>query len=104
YENLKNTYELSDKIPRLEPNPFLYTRIKSKLEEYEKQKNKYRTYPGILQPVFISLMLIIAVLSGIKLGSLDKINSDKSLYVSHTTEYYFNDLAQENAEVLLLND
>lgn len=104
---LDTTVKLMDKRKRLEPNPFLYTRIKEKLaarEGRESQSGSYPVYKKVLQQVFYSLLLVGGVLSGIKLGSAFEERQADTTHAAKTTEYYFNDLQQENLEVVLLNE
>ncbi len=105
YEELKATLSLTEKTERLKPNPFLYTRIKQKLEE---QNNK-KKIPGfsinkILQPLIMSLLLILGISGGIKIGNMYETKQQKQNIISQTTEYYLNDFEQEKIELILLNE
>ena len=105
YSELEMTFNLIEKKEVLKPNPFLYTRISQKLIDIKSQKSLSifsPVYKKILQPVLLSFVLVIGLFLGVKLGSINEIEQKEQLFVSHTTEFYFNDLDQERLEVLLL--
>jgi len=107
YTELEATINLIKKKKNLEPNPFLYTRIKQKLEVIENEKNQPVFSPAfikVLQPVFLLFLLAISLISGIELGNTFEIKQQEEISMSQTTEFYFNDFHQEKLEVLLLND
>lgn len=107
YTELEATLNLIKKKKTLEPNPFLYTRIKQKLKDIESEKKRVifnPVYKKVLQPVLLSFFLAASLFSGIKLGNIYEIKQQEQLSVSQTTEFYFNDLEQERSEVLLLNE
>ncbi len=107
YSELKTTYDLIEKKETLKPNPFLYTRINQQLINIKNKENQsifIPVYKKVLQTVLLSFVILIAVGGGIKLGSLSRIQQEKQLLVSQTTEFYFNDLGQEKIEVFLLNE
>lgn len=107
YVELETTLNLIEKKKTIESNPFLYTRIKQKLDDLESKKDRTAInpiYKKILQPVFLSFLLAIGLYSGVKLGNTFDIKQQDKLSVLQTTEFYFNDLQQEKLELLLLND
>ena len=90
-----------------EVNPFLYTRIKQKLENYKDDKAEILLsfiHRLQLQPIILSFLLIFGLAGGIKLGNLYDANSSNDNTISQTTEYYLNDLAQEKLEAFLLEN
>lgn len=107
YTELETTLNLIEKKKILEPNPFLYTRIKQELDNIGSEKNRTAfipVYKKVLQPVLLSLILAIGLFSGIKLGNTYELKQQEKLAVSQTTEFYFNDLQQEKLEVLLITE
>lgn len=107
YTELETTLNLVGKKKTIKPNPFLYTRIKQKLNEIEIEKKQAvfnPVYKRVLQPVFLSLLLAAGIFTGIKLGSSYEIKQQKNISVSQTTEFYFNDFNQEKLEIVLLKE
>lgn len=103
YEGLNETLNLIDKRKRLNENPYLYTRIKQRLESEKALKPK-PVFKRILQPAFLSLLILFSVYFGIQLGLSYQIDSVENELTETSTSYYFNDLEHENIEFLLLND
>lgn len=107
YSELQTTLSLTDKRRGLKPNPFLYTRVKHKLEGMEGVRKKSITvqiFNKIAQPVMVSFLLFIAIFSGIKIGDSYKTNGSSRIVISKTTEFYLDDIQQERLEATLLND
>ncbi len=107
YTELEATINLTGKQKTLEPNPFLYTKIKQKLDNIEIGKNQTvhtPVYKKVLQPVFLSFLLVLGLYSGIKIGNSFEIKQQESVAVSQSTEFYFDDLQHEKIEILLLNE
>jgi hypothetical protein len=101
---LEVTLGLLDRRVRLEPNPFLYTRIRERTEG-EKAETTLAApfFRRVLQPVMISILIGGALFSGIKIGN--SLSDDpQNLYYGEETEYYLNDMQHESVEVLLLQD
>ncbi len=102
---LKTTLKLIEERKAPEPNPFLYTRIKQELERRKNEKKTYEFSLGrILQPVFLSFLLILGIAGGIKLGNMYDIKQNNQSVISQTTEFYLNDFKQEKIEAFLLNN
>jgi len=97
--------EIIEKEKRIETNPFLYSRIHNKINNYEKSTNTFLVFAlKILRPVFVILLLLSGIFSGIKLGS-----SYSSKYADEDSElqiitYYLNDLQHEPVETILLSE
>ncbi len=105
YFELEQTYMLINEKKSIKPNPFLYTRIKQKLNDIEKSQAKKPKYIQVLQPVFFSFVLIMFFWGSLKLGdTYTKIYEQDKNTLTYSTEYYLNDLEQENLELILLND
>ena len=107
YTELATTLNLVGEKKTIKPNPFLYTRIKQKLNEIENEKKQTvhnPVYKKVLQPAFLSLLLAAGIFTGIKLGSSYEIKQQKNISVSQTTEFYFNDFNQEKLEIVLLKE
>ncbi len=107
YDEFLSTMELTGKRKELEPNPFLYTRIKEKLREAEKERNihpVFATFKRSVHPVLVSLLLVLAVIGGIELGNAYSYRGQKRIVVEKSTAYYLNDMQQERLEMTILNN
>ncbi len=105
YYELKTTLKLIGERKTPEPNPFLYTRIKQELERRKSREKFYNfSLNRVLQPVFLSFLLILGVAGGIKLGSMYETKQNNQNVISQTTEFYLNDFEQEKIEAFLLNN
>lgn len=107
YTEIETTLNLIEKRKTLEPNPFLYTRIKQRLDAIESGTDRpvfIPVYRKVLQPVLLSFLLASGVFFGIKLGNICALNHQEKYSKSQTTEFYFNDFQQEKLEVLLLSE
>ena len=102
---LTRSLEIIDKEKIIETNPFLYSRILKKINDYEQSANTFRIFAfKILRPVFMILLILCGIFSGIKLGS-----SYSSKYTDEDSElqimtYYLNDLQHESVETILLSE
>ena len=105
-EELNSTMELIDKRKRLEPNPFLYTRIKEKLSDSGKDEVRLRVpvYKRILQPIMLSLIMAGALFTGIKIGNTMVKKQEQALNSIEETKYYLNDMEHESLEMFLMSD
>ncbi len=105
YFELEQTYMLISEKRILKPNPYLYTRIEQKLKNIEQEKVLRPKYIQVLQPVLFSFVLILVFWGSLKLGdTYTKIYEQDKNTLTYSTEYYLNDLEQENLELILLND
>jgi predicted anti-sigma-YlaC factor YlaD len=77
YQDLLESWELLDALPKPEPAPFLYTRIQTRLSE----KSKGKQY-GRLERFFVPLSATAAVIIGIVIGSIVGANGEVSNTVS----------------------
>jgi predicted anti-sigma-YlaC factor YlaD len=97
--------EIIDKEKRIETNPFLYTKVINKINNYEQSAKTFKVFAlKILRPVFVILLILFGIFSGIKLG-----NSYSSRYTDEDSElqiitYYLNDLQHESVETILLSE
>ncbi len=107
YSNLEMTYDLINIKDSLETNPFLFTRISQRLVDIKNRENQtifQPIYHKMAQALVFSFVVIIGLLGGILLGSIEKPEDYEQSSVLQTTEFYFNDLEQEKMEALLINE
>lgn len=104
-DNLVNNLKIIEQEKTVLPNPFLYSRIQEKINNYYYKPNAFITYTvRILRPAIISIIIAVGIFTGIKLGSYFK-----SKYINNTSElqietYYLNDMQHESVETLLLSE
>ena len=107
YAEVQATFGLIEKRKRLEPDPFLYTRIRQRIEEAVQEEGGREKEPvmrRVLQPVLVAAMLAFAVFSGVELGNAFVNQGREKIVVEKTTAYYLNDLQQEKLEMAILNE
>jgi predicted anti-sigma-YlaC factor YlaD len=103
--DLAYSLEIIDKEKRIETNPFLYSKVINKINNYEHSAKTFRVFAvRILRPVFVILLILFGIFSGIRLG-----NSYSSRYTDEDSElqiitYYLNDLQHESVETILLSE
>jgi hypothetical protein len=86
---------------RLTATPSFYTRLSARLDEETKPQVKSK-WVRLLQPAFFSLLLIIGIYGGFKLGS--NASSQKSNQPSIIYIEMFNDFEAEPIESFLLDE
>ena len=67
-EFLRDNYFLAAEEYRVEPAPFFFTRVKARLESVT-ATTANSSWRVLLQPTFFSLLLLLGIYSGIRLGS-----------------------------------
>jgi predicted anti-sigma-YlaC factor YlaD len=96
--------KIIEKEKEIAVNPFLYSRINTKISSNEEAQNVFiTTAVKLLRPVFIALLILTGIFSGFKLGSY---YSEKYSYndsQSQTVKYYLNDFQHESVESILLS-
>ena len=96
---LIDSFELIESQKVLNPNPFIYTRIEQKLQTQKLTKS----YSGILKPILVSLMILISLYGGIRIGKIYIDTATTNQYSSNSENYYWNDITQESLEISLLD-
>ncbi len=112
YSEISKTYGVLDNYKQLKPNPFFYTRLNEKIKEIDKKESGILFRPSIikiLQPIAISLVLVLSLVLGIIIGnefsnesyfSDNSIESDLQVY---SDNYYLNEIEEESFENFLIN-
>jgi len=94
---IQNSLEIINSQKEIKANPFLYTRIKEKMNIYEKVSIRIR----ILKPVIVSGVALFALVVGISLGYfLTNMNSTQS----NINSMVWNELDHENIEMAFLKE
>lgn len=93
-EKTLNSIEL---LPKLEANPFLYTRLKARIDsESIRQPGKKEVFP-LVKPLALSLILVINLITAIYVfGLKDTGQASGSLSTSLSQEYENNQIELEN--------
>ena len=104
-EEMEKTLSIleTDKIDAV--NPFFYTRVKAKLENQAAQPQIARrpVLVRVLQPVAFSVILILGIYAGIKLGATGSTTSAKNVLAGQEELIpYWNELDGEPIETFLM--
>ncbi len=102
---MKNTLAVieKEKVPQL--NPFFYTRVKARLENQAENVVATRQTPvlvRILQPALFSLLLLVGIYTGVKIGQPVKVNSNIPVFAENEVVPYFNEMETEAIENFLM--
>lgn len=86
-------------------NPFFYTRLKAKMENRASAQYELQLRPmlvRVLQPAFFSVLLIVGIYTGIKIGNPTTSKTDSAIYVEQETIPYLNEMETETIEGFLM--
>lgn len=86
---------------KMEPNPFIHTRIKAKMDKAAKMPER-TSLKVKLQPLYFSILLIMAIYSGIKMGS-HFTTAGKEDYITDNLAPKLNELGSERLEMFLMD-
>jgi len=93
----------AEKSPAI--NPFFYTQLKAKLENRESEEPAFLKRPvlvRVLQPALFSVLLIIGIYSGIKIGQPSPVKVFSSMQFEQEAVPYFNEMEAESIETFLM--
>jgi predicted anti-sigma-YlaC factor YlaD len=97
---LSETFDVISRETHIEPDLYMYSRILSAMKNKEQEKTRIQ---GLLQPLIISLSILVLVFAGIRIGkSYQYQNALASDYQSEV--YYLNEVYNENIESVILTD
>ncbi len=99
YEFLKATFASLDTVKSVQVKPYLFTRIKSRM-----QKNRVLSQKWVLNPLAIASVLVVGLLIGTMLSKVTKNTIQNNVTADYDVAALFNDANLETAEFYLLND
>jgi len=106
-EEMKKTLSILDSEKNPEINPFFYTRVKAKLESQMETQGQTMRRPvliRVLQPVAFSIILLLGVYGGIKLGKTATTTTTAGTALTEQEMVpYWNTLDDEPIESFLLD-
>lgn len=85
----------------IEMNPYFVSKTVSRLKESEKNEIQFE-FARILKPVLIMVLFIVAIGSGVFMGSNFVVGTEK-LQHSDLIDPYFNEIENETIELFFLN-
>jgi len=96
YAKLKITMSVIDEEKKLEASSFLYAKIQNSLDILKESKETYKSRPSmvnILKPVYISLLIVFAVFTGMLVGnnlnvSKSSVKSKTNYTINSTKDFY----------------
>jgi hypothetical protein len=96
--SLNKSFSIIEDQKLLKPSQFLYTKIATKLQNENDEVYYYRR--RILQPILVICIAVLALIGGIKIGSIYK--SALTTEMASISIYYWNDMSQEPIESKIL--
>jgi len=98
---LRQHLDLIEAEKKMEPKPFLYTRVKSRMASTGAQLPK-KIWSATLQPALFSILLMIAIFSGIKVGQYfsKPVEFD---FISESLTPLVNEMETEPFEIFLID-
>ncbi len=105
-EEMKKTLGIIQAEKITEVNPFIYTRIKTRLENQGKIETKPVLKPvfvRILQPAAIAIGLMAGIYTGIKIGHAPYRNEMKMMVAEQGLVPYIDEMKNEPLEIFLIN-
>jgi anti-sigma factor RsiW len=103
-KDMKKTLSILETEKTPEINPFFYTRVKAKMEnqEVEEVLNRRPVLVRVLQPVAFSIILLIGIYAGIKLGTTGSGSKVNTVLAEQDMIPYWNELDAEPIESFLM--
>lgn len=104
-EDLKKTLGVLETEKSPEVNPFFYTRLKAKLEiqsTAEEERALRPVYARVLQPVAFSILLVIGIYSGIKIGQPSHDKFQIASMIDQGEIPFLNEMEAESIEAFLM--
>jgi hypothetical protein len=98
---LGESLQLMGTESKMEPMPFLHTRIKAKMEKSAGMPER-TSLQVRLQPLFFSILLIVAIYSGVKMGS-HFTSPGKEDYITDNLAPILNEMGYERLEMFLMD-
>lgn len=104
-DDMKKTLGILEVEKSPDVNPFFYTRVKAKLENQEPAELQVLQRPvfaRILQPAVFSILLIVGIYSGIKIGQISPVQVTGTNLFDEEAVPYFNEMEAESIETFLM--
>jgi hypothetical protein len=104
-EELKKTLHIIEIEKSPEVNPFFYTRLKARMEDQAEKVSleKQPFFSKIVQPVILSVLLLIGIYSGIKIGQVPQSSDSNKSVTKLEIVPYLDEMADEPIETFLMN-
>ena len=100
-EDLKKTMEIIGLEKSSKVNPFFYTRVKAKLENTEEPEIvKTPAFVRILQPVAFSILLLLGIYTGVRIGQIPQTKNSVTLTDVEMIPF-LNEFSEEPIEAFL---
>ena len=106
YQEMKSSLSVIENKKSIEINPYLYTRIKQRLDDINKNSTKsiFATQQKrLLQPALITFIIALGVFIGVSIGNTYTFQNN-NIADTQSEQYYINDLQQEHVEYFLLKN
>lgn len=100
-EVLRDTLALAGDEAMTEPDPWFYTRVKARIDR-EKDTEITSGWRVILQPALFSLLLLLGIYGGVRLGSLPGKGGDRQIIAEQVIPW-LNEMNTEPLENFLMD-
>jgi predicted anti-sigma-YlaC factor YlaD len=104
YQKLQLALNYMDAEAKTQANPFIWTRIKARLEQAE-QYQPLPKWVRVLQPVLLVILVVVGLFLGIQLGKLYTIPESKYVAIAELEEQgLFVSIDQIDSPIILINN
>lgn len=97
---LKDTLQVIENEKNISPAPYMFTRIKARMTTPTIPMSG-NVWQGKLQPAFFTLLLLVAIYSGIRIGSQFSITANED-FIAETLDQAINEMNAEPLELFLM--
>ncbi len=102
-EEMKNTLSILETDKVTDENPFFFTRVNARLEKQAGEQPVARpVLVRVLQPVAFSIILLLGIYGGFKLGETPKVEFAQSTLTEEEMVPYWNEMDAEPIEAFLM--
>ncbi len=99
---LQSAMGVIEKEKCLQPNPYFVSKTMNRLKEEQRKANQ-PVFNRVLLPAFVSILFVLAIGSGIFMGS-NFASDTENIRQSNLIDPYFNEIEGETIELFFLND
>jgi len=99
---LQETFESVERSRVTDPDPYFYTRVKARIENQLQPLPAGTIWGRVLQPALFTLVLAVAVYTGVLIGGITTTPAHKS-YAMENLDPLMNELGTEPLETFLMD-
>ena len=99
---IRRHLQVIDSEKQSEPAPFLYTRIQGRMKP-DQASLAGNSWKARIQPIVFSLLLLAAIISGLKFGQVVSVSSGNN-YITESLASLVNEIESEPLELFLMSE